>query len=97
MSYAPYTPYPLESLYLDVEVYAGSNIPDAIRQLSMLSTRLGIGVWASMNGVRVLAKPGDDWRDIERGWDDAIKAKWPTASARKRPSAAQGPQGSKDG
>lgn len=58
------------SLYIDVQVYGGSNIPkDVIPEMVALADRLQISVWASLNGVRTLARPGDDAAALAEAWE----------------------------
>lgn len=48
-----------------------------------LADRLGIGVHASLNGVKVMAKPGDDPLDLAAAWDYELRTnpRYPIAVA----------------
>ena len=71
-------------LYLDVEIYGGSHIEDACDELVALSSRLNISVWASFNGVKLHARPGDNPGRIADAYNAARKRKdsYPIASDR---------------
>jgi len=75
-------------LYIDVQVYGGSHIPDVIRQMVELANRLQISVWAELNGVRTLARPGDDPAAIIASWDEALTSNYKIASDRRAHTTA---------
>ena len=56
------------TLYIEVDVYGGSEIVLTCRDLCELATRMGISVWASFNGKRVLAQPDDKWEMLVAAW-----------------------------
>ena len=58
-------------LYIDVSVYPGVDLPEAASQMVILAERLGISVWACMNGVTLAAQPGDNARDLLACWHRA--------------------------
>jgi hypothetical protein len=60
-------------LYIDLNVYGGAFIPSVIRQMVELANRIGISVWAELNGVRTLARVGDDPEKIHAAWEEAGK------------------------
>lgn len=39
-------------VYLDVKVYGGSDIAKVCRDMVILADRMGITIWADLNGVR---------------------------------------------
>ena len=78
--------FALDALHIDVEVYGGSDIPTAIHQMVQLANRTGLSIWASLNGVRTLARPGDDAMLITEEWSRALKRpNYKYASAPKNP------------
>lgn len=80
----------MSDLYLDVQVkaYGGSNIPEVIKQMVALADRIGITVWAELNDVRTLARPGDDAERIWRAWEEASGSKMPYKMASDRGDGA---------
>lgn len=48
------------SLYLNVEIDAGTSQTDAAQELLFFAQRVGITVQAKFNGVRMIARPSDD-------------------------------------
>ena len=71
----------MSDLYIDVQVYGGSSIPKVILEMSELADRIGITIWASLNGVKTLARPGDDPKQIIAAWEEAMREKRSHASA----------------
>lgn len=63
-------------LYIAVEAYAGSDIPEqAIPQLLTLAGKLGINVHCDLNGVQVMAKPGADPVELAGLWRAELNSK----------------------
>lgn len=62
-------------IYLDVKVYGGTDISKACRDMVALADRMDITIWAELNGVRVLARPGDDGAALWQAWQDAVQSK----------------------
>jgi len=60
-------------LYIEVSVYGGARIPNVIKEMVELADRMKISVWASLNGVRTLARIGDDAEKIHAAWEEAVK------------------------
>lgn len=60
------------TLYLDVEVYGGSNIFDTCVDAIELATRIGISIWFNFNSVRCLARPEDDPEKLAAEWERAL-------------------------
>lgn len=80
----------LDCLYIDVKVYGGSDIPKAINQMVLLANRIGLTVWADLNGVRTLARPMDDPQMITLDWHEALKNKRSHASQQHLPLKSRG-------
>jgi hypothetical protein len=74
--------FSLDALHIDVKVYGGKDIPTAIHQMVLLANRTGLSIWAELNGVRTLARPGDDAQMICVDWADAVKHQRSHASQR---------------
>lgn len=69
-------------VYLDVKVYGGADIAKVCRDMIELADRLGITIWADLNGIRTLARPGDDPAALWKAWQEAGQSKnaYPRAS-----------------
>ena len=63
----------MSAIYVNVEVYAGLSVSTALQAMSQLAMRLGIDVWASINGVRVLMRPGDPPQATYTAWEKALR------------------------
>lgn len=61
-------------IYINVEVYGGSDIASVCRDMVRLASHLGITVWATLNGVRTLARPMDDPSALFHEWDKASRS-----------------------
>ena len=57
------------NLYLNVEVYAGSDCHEAIHEMASLASHMRITVSAKMNGVTVSAQPFCDSNALCDAWD----------------------------
>lgn len=68
-------------LHITVQVYGGAHIPRVIEEMVDLANRMQISVWAELNGVRTLARVGEDPVAIYRAWEEAIDKKRGYASA----------------
>lgn len=66
------------ALYLDVQVYGGTDIRLACRDACALANKLGITVWFGFNGKRLHANPDTDWQRLVAGWykAGADKQEW---------------------
>lgn len=62
-------------VYLDVKVYGGSDIAKVCRDMVALADRMGITIWADLNDVRTLARPGDDGHALWLAWQEAARSK----------------------
>jgi hypothetical protein len=60
----------MTSLWLKVEIQAGTDIATACKGAALLAEKLSIGVQFSFNGTICYARPGDRPEDIEYQWDD---------------------------
>ena len=56
------------SLYLDVQVYGGTNICLACRDACALANKLGITVWFGFSEKKLHANPDTDWQRLVAGW-----------------------------
>ena len=63
------------NIYIDVQAYGGSDIGHVCHDMVALADRLGIAVWATLNGVRTLARPGDNPAALFREWDKACSSR----------------------
>lgn len=75
------------STYIDITPYAGSHLNDVAEEMGALADRLGINVTASFNGVRLLARPGENAMAIPPNYDKAMKAKGEYKHASSEPHA----------
>lgn len=64
-------------LTIKVEAGAGDDIRDIIPEMCLVAARTGCIVIAELNGVRTMAKPGSDPREIYRRWDEELTSKRP--------------------
>lgn len=64
-------------LTVEVQASAGQDIAEAIEEMCILASRLGCLVIADLNGVRTMAKPGCDPRDLFAQWDSELASKRP--------------------
>jgi len=63
-------------LSIKVDILPGTPIiSDAIPQMISLAKRLNCMVDANVNGVKIIANPGDNEVDLALAWDDQIKSK----------------------
>lgn len=56
----------MSTLWLTVEVSPGADIKDACRDAVALAGRPGLTIWFDFNGVKCLARAGDDSRGYRR-------------------------------
>lgn len=64
-------------IYVEVQAYAGAHCHSIIRQMVALATRINVDVWATLNGVRTLARPFDDWEKLIKAWETELEEKRP--------------------
>ncbi len=61
------------NLWLTVEVALGAGIEQTCDDAVLLAARTGLSIWFDFNGVKCLAREGDDPRRIEEAWGIALK------------------------
>lgn len=64
---------PLATLKLRVELFAGTDVRDASHELCQLADRIGALVEADFNGVKLWARPGDDYLLLAAAYDVEIQ------------------------
>lgn len=57
-----------------VEAFAGSHIASVCEQATNVATLLGVVVHFDFNGVACYARPGSDWRTLQRRWEEIFHA-----------------------
>lgn len=72
--------------YVELKVYGGSHIEDAIQDAITIAKRLGCSVWFHFNGRHVLARPDDNPRKVLTGYERACENGWSTASGNDLPN-----------
>lgn len=63
----------MSNLWLTVEVAPGAGIERTCDDAVALAARTGLSIWFNFNGVKCLAREGDDPRRIEEAWGIALK------------------------
>ncbi len=66
----------MSCLWLTIEVSPATDILDACNEAIRLANLLGIGIWFDFNGVKCLARPGDDAQRLSSDWDRELKSKY---------------------
>lgn len=61
-------------MYIKAEFDAGENIDAACRDICTLATRIGFGVEADFNGVRLVAKPNSSPDKLRSEWHQALRS-----------------------
>lgn len=67
----------MSNLWLTLEASAGAEISDTCREAVRVADRVGITVWFNFNGVKCLARPGDDPIALMEDWRKEMKSKHP--------------------
>ena len=67
----------MSGLWITVEAAPGSNIDDVTKQAVALANKLEMTVWFDFNGVKCLARPGDDAMALKHSWERELKASKP--------------------
>lgn len=62
----------MSKIHITVETYAGGFIPDLIRAQCELANQMGVDVHSKLNGVTVIAKPGDDPVALAVAWEQEL-------------------------
>ena len=70
----------LKTLNLTIDVYGGSDIHEAIKELVAMARHLRCGIWADLNGVKTLARPSDDAEELYEVWARAKRPGWASTS-----------------
>lgn len=60
------------SIFLNVEISAGTDINEAARDAIELADRVGVTVMFGFNGVRCMACPGDNAARLAQAWNKAF-------------------------
>lgn len=63
----------MSNLWLTVEVSPGAEIEQTCDDAVAMAARTGVSIWFNFNGVKCLARAGDDPRRIEEAWEIEIK------------------------
>lgn len=58
----------MSNLWLTVEVAPGTGIGAACKEAVAVAQRTGLTIWFDFNGVKCLARAGDDPSRIEANW-----------------------------
>ena len=64
----------MSNLWLTMEVSPGSNIQRTCEEAVRLANFLGICIWFNFNGVKCLARPGDDPERICESWNRELQS-----------------------
>ena len=59
----------MSNIWLTVEVSPGAEIGRTCDEAIALAERIGITIWFNFNGVKCLARAGDDPRRLEADWN----------------------------
>lgn len=82
----------LKTLTLHLELFAGTDISDAARDLCQLAGRVGVLCEVDFNGVKLWARPGDNPQHLVQAYHEQLQrapAHYKIAQARDaRPAAA---------
>lgn len=65
----------MSNIWLTVEIAPGSDIGKTCDEAIALAGKLEVTVWFDFNGVRCLARKGDDPRGLENDWREQIISK----------------------
>lgn len=70
-------------LSLDLDVFAGTSIHEAIDQAIAVADKIGVVVFFKHNGIRLMVHPGANPLRLYREWQDGREAAepWPAALA----------------
>lgn len=59
----------MSNLWLTVEVAPGADIGRTCDEAIVLAAKTGLTIWFNFNGVKCLARAGDDPRRLEADWN----------------------------
>lgn len=65
----------MSNLWLTVQVSPGAHIAMTCDEAVELADKTGLAIWFDFNGVRCLARPGDNPRGIEADWNKKMEMK----------------------
>ena len=65
----------MSNLWLTVEAAPGSDIGGTCDEAVALATKTGLTIWFGFNGVKCLARSGDNPRGIEADWNKQMAMK----------------------
>lgn len=65
----------MSNLWLTVEVAPGAGLSSTCAEAVALAAKTGLTIWFGFNGIRCLARGGDDPRGIEADWGRAMDSK----------------------
>lgn len=85
------------TLYIEVTIYGGCQIKNALTEMVAMARHLRCGVWADVNNIRTLARPNDDPADLIEAYDRALENHHSHAATGIPPLAAGQEQGAKHG
>ncbi len=74
----------MSKLYLQVTAYPGASIVDVAEQMARMAQMLNVSVWACLNGVEVVARPGDTGDELIARWQSERSEPEAQASIRSR-------------
>jgi len=63
------------NIWLTVEAQPGAEIGRTCEEAIALAERMDITIWFGFNGVKCLARKGDDPRRLEADWNRAMASK----------------------
>ena len=63
-----------DNMYIRAEFDAGKDIDAACKDICTLATRIGFGVEADFNGVRLVAEPNGSPGKLMSEWDQALRS-----------------------
>ena len=67
----------MSGLWITVEASPGSDIDSITKQAVKLADKLEMTVWFNFNGVKCLARPGDDAMALKHSWERELKSAKP--------------------
>lgn len=71
----------MSTIWLTVDVAPGTDITNACQDAVALANRTCITIWFDFNGVKCLARPGDNPEGIQASWRVEMKKDTPNRIA----------------
>lgn len=65
----------MSNLWLTVEVRPGGDLSSTCAEAVVLAGKTGLTIWFDFNGVKCLARAGDDPQRIEADWNRVMDSK----------------------